>query len=96
MALVQMPQWREVVLVVVQVLVWRKQQRAAPGAGQLAASHVHAQLVLGDEGGGEEQGEEGKSGHGNMAMREEGREERGGKGEWREHQGYQWSCWRPH
>ena len=38
----------------------------------LVVSHVHAQLVLDDEGGGDEQGEEGECGDSDVAMREEG------------------------
>ena len=72
-------------MVVESELVKRGRRRqAAPGAGLLAASLALALLVLGDEGGGEEQGEEG---HGGTAVREE-REK-----EWRGKRREQW-CWR--
>ena len=87
-ALVQMPLWLALVLVVVKVLVQRVQRRAAPGAGLLSVSLAHVQLAHSDEagGGGEEQGEGCEGDHGGPAVVEEVEEERRDKG--REHQGY--------
>ena len=83
-----MPLWLAVelanlVLVMMKVVVQKRQRQAAPGAGLLSASLAHVQLALGDEagGGGEEQGE---GGHGGTA--EEVEVERKKKG--REHQDY--------
>ena len=86
--LVPMPLWLAVVSVVVKVLVKRGQRLAAPGAGLLSASLAHVQLALCDEagGGGQEQGEGGEGGHGDMAIGEEVEEEKREEG--REHQGY--------
>ena len=81
-ALVQMPLWLAVVLVVVKGLVQRGQRRATPGAGLLSASLAHVQLALCDEAGdrGEEQGEGCKGDHGGTAVVEEVEEERREKG----------------
>ena len=82
-ALVQMPLWLAVVLVVVKGLVQRGQRRATPGAGLLSASLAHVQLALGDEAGSGGEGQ-GEGGHGSTA--EEVEVERRKKG--REHQDY--------